>query len=138
MNAPDTSQDGHESRQLEFRRALEADRVRTQAVIDSLTAAFTGIVDSAALSATDDEHDPEGATIAFERSQTSALLASARDRLVELDAALARLADGRYGRCEGCGRQIALGRLRARPSARECITCAGRRPGGSSPTRTVG
>ena len=76
--------------------------------------------------ATDDEHDPEGTTIAFERAQVTALLDRARRRITELDEALQRLDTGRYGICVGCDRPIAAERLDARPSARTCITCATR------------
>ncbi|NHI19281.1 TraR/DksA C4-type zinc finger protein [Phycicoccus endophyticus] len=69
----------------------------------------------------DDEHDPEGQTIAFERSQHQALAAETRHRLAEVDAALARVADGSYGRCAVCGEPIAEGRLEARPTARTCV-----------------
>jgi DnaK suppressor protein len=72
----------------------------------------------------DDEHDPEGATIAFERSQVDALLRQAQRRLAELDAASARLDSGTYGRCERCGRPIDPARLDARPEARTCVACA--------------
>jgi DnaK suppressor protein len=75
----------------------------------------------------DDEHDPEGATIAFERSQVGALVAQARDHLSEIDAALARLEAGQYGTCEVCHEPIPGGRLEARPSARTCVGCTGRR-----------
>lgn len=69
----------------------------------------------------DDEHDPEGATIAFERAQLDALAARAHGRLVEIDAALARLADGLYGRCEVCGEDIGAERLEARPATARCV-----------------
>ena len=72
----------------------------------------------------DDEHDPEGATIAFERSQVSALARQAEHDLAEIDAALARVEDGTYGVCERCARPIASERLEARPAARLCIACA--------------
>ena len=72
----------------------------------------------------DDEHDPEGATIAFERQQLAALLDQARRRLADVEAALERRAAGRYGVCENCGRPIAPERLAARPAARTCIDCA--------------
>jgi DnaK suppressor protein len=72
----------------------------------------------------DDEHDPEGATIAFERSQVDALLRQAQRRLAELDAASARLDAGTYGRCERCGLPIDPARLDARPEARTCVACA--------------
>jgi RNA polymerase-binding transcription factor DksA len=74
----------------------------------------------------DDEHDPEGATIAFERSQVGTLARQARDHLREVDAALARLDDGTYGRCEVCGEPIPGPRLEARPVARTCVGCASR------------
>ena len=41
----------------------------------------------------------------------------------ELDAALARIADGSYGSCADCGGDIDLERLRAYPTAMRCIKC---------------
>ena len=72
----------------------------------------------------DDEHDPEGATIGFERAQLTALLAAARERIAEVDDALRRVDTATYGVCERCGRPIAEQRLAARPFARCCIACA--------------
>jgi RNA polymerase-binding transcription factor DksA len=72
----------------------------------------------------DDEHDPEGSTVAFEREQYAAMRAQAQQHLADVDAALARLAAGAYGRCERCGEPIADARLDALPAARRCITCA--------------
>ena len=77
--------------------------------------------------ATDDEHDAEGATIAFERAQAMALLEETRIQVEALDTALARVEHGSYGVCESCGQDIAPERLAARPSATLCITCASRR-----------
>jgi len=107
-----------------IRDALAAERQETLDRITAVGREFDGIVESSAGVATDDEHDPEGATIAFERAQLAALLDQARDHLAELDDALDRLRQGRYGRCERCGRPIAAGRLAARPAARTCIACA--------------
>ena len=45
----------------------------------------------------DDEHDPEGATIAFERSQIEALVRQAEQHLEHIDAAAKRLDAGTYG-----------------------------------------
>jgi RNA polymerase-binding transcription factor len=81
-------------------------------------------VQAAELVATDDEHDPEGHTIAFERQQVAALLREARSRLLQLDHALVRLDDGSYGLCEVCGNPIGEERLRALPGAERCIECA--------------
>jgi DnaK suppressor protein len=107
-----------------IRDALDAERQETLDRITALRREFDGIVESSAGVATDDEHDPEGATIAFERAQLAALLGQADSHLAELDQALGRLREGRYGRCERCGRPIAAERLAARPAARTCITCA--------------
>jgi DnaK suppressor protein len=106
--------------------ALAADRADTVARIAALTREFEGIVESAALGATDDEHDPEGATIAFERAQIASLLEQARDHLADLDEAIRRVEGGIYGRCESCGQPITAERLAARPAARTCIGCAAR------------
>jgi DnaK suppressor protein len=110
----------------DLRRVLTAERVAAVQQIDDLTRQHTGIVEASAESNADDEHDPEGATIAFEREQLSALLRQARARLADLDRALVELAEGRYGRCEECGGPIAPDRLAARPAARTCIGCASR------------
>jgi RNA polymerase-binding transcription factor DksA len=105
--------------------ALEEERARTQERLGGLTGDYAGIVEASVDSNADDEHDPEGATIAFERSQLGALVEQARLHLAEVEAAIARVGDGSYGTCERCGGPIAPGRLEARPVARTCITCAG-------------
>jgi RNA polymerase-binding transcription factor DksA len=99
-------------------------RADTLAQIDALTREFDEVVAASQSSNADDEHDPEGATIAFERQQVAALLDQARARLADVDAALARSDAGDYGGCDDCGQPIAPERLAARPQARTCITCA--------------
>ncbi len=106
------------------RAAIAAERERTVAQIEGLTRDFDGIVASSELTSTDDEHDPEGATIAFERAQVSALRDQARRNLVDLDRALERLDAGDFGRCESCAGPIGAERLAALPGARLCVTCA--------------
>jgi DnaK suppressor protein len=106
--------------------SLAAERAETVRRLAGLTGSFDELVAASVGSNADDEHDPEGATIAFERSQLDSLVRRARDRLAEIDAALARLAGGRYGTCERCGQPIAPGRLEARPTARTCVVCAAR------------
>ena len=51
---------------------------------------------------------------------------SVRRELQEIDAALGRIADGRYGTCLACGGPMGLQRLRALPEARYCLSCSGR------------
>jgi DnaK suppressor protein len=100
------------------------ERAAALAQIDALTRTFDDVVAASQSSNADDEHDPEGATIAFERQQVVALLATARQRLADVDAALARREAGGYGVCEACGGAIPPERLAARPAARTCISCA--------------
>ncbi len=109
------------------RYRLEAERTETLRRLASLTRDFDGIVAASRDSNADDEHDPEGATIAFEREQTGALVAQAERHLAEIDTALERVAARTYGTCEQCGGPIADGRLEARPVARTCISCAAAR-----------
>jgi DnaK suppressor protein len=104
---------------------LSTERVRTIERIAALTRDRQGLIDAAG-AGVDDEHDPEGATIAFERSQLEAFLDLSRRHLTDLDRALRQIRVGDYGRCETCGEPIAPERLAARPTARACITCASR------------
>jgi DnaK suppressor protein len=103
---------------------LLAERAAAQAQIEALTRSFDDVVAASQSSNADDEHDPEGSTIAYERAQLTAVLAATRGRLAELDEALARLTLGVYGICERCSRPIPAGRLAVRPFARTCVTCA--------------
>ena len=108
----------------EARRRLVAERERTLAHLAALTHDYQGVVAASRDSNADDEHDPEGATIAFERSQIGALARQAEQHLREADAALERLEAGTYGTCVVCGRDIGEARLEARPTASTCIVCA--------------
>jgi RNA polymerase-binding protein DksA len=103
---------------------LRAERLAIEAQVASLTRTFDDVVESIEDVGNDDEHDPDGSTIAFERAQVIALLRQARENLAEVDEALARVAGGTYGRCETCGRVIPPERLEARPTTRTCVDCA--------------
>ncbi len=108
----------------ELGQRLRIERRATEEQVTSLTRDLTRIVEAADLVATDDEHDPEGHTIAWERQQVAALRDAARAHLAELDAALARVDAGTYGRCATCGGRIAPERLDALPGTATCIACA--------------
>lgn len=109
------------------RTALAAARESALARLASLERDFGAIVAAARDTSTDDEHDPEGATLAFERQHLAALADAARADLAEIDAALARLDGGSYGTCQACGQPISAQRLTARPTARTCVGCQRRR-----------
>lgn len=106
------------------RELLEAERQQAVRRLAALTGDFDGVVAASRDSNADDEHDPEGATIAFERAQVVALVLQVQGHLAEVEAAIQRLGGGSYGICERCGQPIAKARLEARPASRTCIRCA--------------
>jgi DnaK suppressor protein len=106
------------------RSRLDELRAATVRRAASLASSFDAIVEAASDVATDDEHDPEGHTIAWERQQIAALLDETRVMLTEIESALRRLDDGSYGICLTCGHEIAVERLDALPAAAYCVACA--------------
>jgi RNA polymerase-binding transcription factor len=76
----------------------------------------------AALSPAQGEPDDDGSRAETFRLNTG-LLAAARQQLEEIEAALARVDDGSYGVCGGCGEPIVPERLGILPAARYCVAC---------------
>lgn len=108
-----------------IRARLRATRDEAVVLAARLLVDMQAVSDAREASNVDDEHDPEGSTIAFERSQLEAIRRSALDRAAEAANALERLDAGLYGSCLNCGRPIAPARLEARPMAALCLDCAG-------------
>ncbi|MGI8678542.1 MAG: TraR/DksA family transcriptional regulator [Jatrophihabitans sp.] len=99
-------------------------RAAAAARVADLRRELEDVIASASSTTGDDEHDPEGATIGFERAQAQSLLDRAEARVAALDAAIHRAAAGTYGQCVVCGRLIGAERLEARPGTDRCIDCA--------------
>ncbi|WP_106813746.1 TraR/DksA family transcriptional regulator [Microbacterium timonense] len=112
-----------------------AGRAELRALLDELHASATARV--ASIDATlaelradrgadvaDDEHDPEGVTLSGEWARAVGLEEAARREISEIDDAVKRWEDGTYGVCIDCGRGIPIARLRARPFATRCVSCA--------------
>lgn len=96
--------------------------------IRSFEAAAESLVSSRADGGTHfDPGSNEGDPISIEVEQLRRLEAQARAELADLSAALSRVGAGTYGRCEGCGQDIAPARLEAVPAASECVPCKSRR-----------
>ena len=106
------------------RGLLLAERARARSRAAALDREFAGIAAAASEAGTDDEHDPEGATLAFERQHTAALLARTLEQVAEIDAAIERLDNGTYGICARCGQPVGEERLAARPATATCVRCA--------------
>jgi DnaK suppressor protein len=103
---------------------VEAEQERTARQVASLEATVAAIVEASELTSTDDEHDPEGATIAYERAQASALLRQARADRDALVVTQRQLELGRSVVCSVCGRRIGLERVEAMPTTTRCVRCA--------------
>jgi DnaK suppressor protein len=99
------------------REILRAERAQILARIRATQEDLDAIVLASYNANADDEHDPEGSTIAYERAQVAALLAAAESSLGDVDRALSRLTEGQYALCE---------RLVALPAGRTCFECANR------------
>ena len=46
-----------------------------------------------------------------------------QEELRDIDQARGRMADGSYGQCMDCGRDIPFERLKAQPSTKRCVNC---------------
>ena len=70
-----------------------------------------------------DEESGEGGTMSVERERDLTLSAQARAAIDEIDRALTKIDNGRYGTCEQCGNPIPKVRLKALPYASLCVGC---------------
>ena len=100
---------------------LGEEKAEVSARLATMTKDLESVIAASVDSNADDEHDPEGQTIAYERSQLSALILAAQEHLSGIDQATSRLEQGRYGTCEVCLQPIPAARLDARPIARTCV-----------------
>lgn len=69
-------------------------------------------------------HMADVGTDNYEQEFTLSLMANQGQALEEIGAALERLEDGSFGRCEECSGEIPPARLEALPYARYCVACA--------------
>ncbi|WP_426002517.1 TraR/DksA family transcriptional regulator [Paenarthrobacter sp. NyZ202] len=111
-----------------FRSLLAEERDRKEALIRALGKDITSVNLARQDSNVDDEHDPEGSTIAFELSQARTLREQSRAGLAQIQAALDRIVAGTYGVCAVCGAEIPEGRLEARPWTPYCVNHASGMP----------
>jgi DnaK suppressor protein len=107
-----------------LRDVLVADREATEALIARLIDDLDSFTDARKDGATDDEHDPEGPTLAFERSQSTAILEQTRQHFAQIESAMLRLDEGTFGVCVTCGKDIPFARLEVRPYSTQCVACA--------------
>jgi len=100
----------------DLRAQLEAEKADLLAQLAEL-----GVGGDAADALTYDANFADSSQVTAEKGETEALAATLQESLTAVDAALHRMADGSYGRCERCQAPIAPARLEAMPSATRCI-----------------
>jgi DnaK suppressor protein len=75
---------------------------------------------------TRDYEDADFAAALSDRTLSDSILHLLAENREQVEHALDRLADGKYGVCEDCGERIAAERLEFRPEATRCVDCQGR------------
>jgi DnaK suppressor protein len=104
---------------VEARMRLERERTSLQSDIAALGADNQAQQDDYGVG----NHLADDATEVFSRERDLALRSNAEDLLEQVEAAIKRIDEGRYGICARCGQPIAPDRLEALPYAIYCITC---------------
>lgn len=105
-----------------FRTRLEQEREQLRDRLERLQAQAD---DEAWTQAKPDEADQGAAAV--ERERLRSLAGQARQALDGVEAALRRIVDGTYGKCQACGGAIPAERLDARPEADLCLDCQSQR-----------
>lgn len=113
-----------EEQRAELLRHVDAERERAAERVAALQRQWDDLVIASADAVRDDEHDPEGSTIAYERAQVGTLLDDARLQQTALERAAQRLSEPDGDACASCEAPIGFERLLARPSVTTCVDCA--------------
>ncbi len=100
---------------------LEEQRAHSLEIVAEQEDELSGLMRDSGDGAGQDQADL-GATT-FERDHEMSVLNNEREKLAQIDRALARIEDGTYGVCESCGQPIGKLRLMAFPRATLCMTC---------------
>ncbi len=107
-----------------LRKKLEAEKVRLESEMGSVGRRNPAVPGDweAIPSETGTESDlADQADIVMSRESNTAILADLEARYDGIISALARIANGTYGKCEVCGKKIEEARLEADPAATTCV-----------------
>lgn len=103
-----------------FRTALLEERTRIQGALEYLDKENPGSLEDETeeIMGSSDNHLGDAASGTLDREIDYSLQANSQEILSEIEAALQRIDDGTYGKCETCGGDIPEERLEAMPWAR--------------------
>jgi RNA polymerase-binding transcription factor DksA len=105
----------------EMRQKLEAEMERLNRLRSGLSAELDEAHGDPSVTIIDfEQHPGDSGSDVLEAAVDVSVLSQLESRLLDVEAALNRLDNGSYGRCEVCGNQIHPERLEARPDARLC------------------
>lgn len=107
---------------VDFRSLLEQEKAQLASELEELGEGEPG---RGGLSY--DSNFADTSQVTAERGEVGALTAKLRESLAEVERALAKLDNGTYGICEGCGEAIPEARLEAKPACARCMSCAGQK-----------
>jgi RNA polymerase-binding transcription factor DksA len=107
-----------------FDQELRHQRDSTEIELNRLADSLRNVREARSDGSADDEHDPDGPTLSSDWSRIVGVHREFREKVVAIDRALARIADGSFGMCVRCGKAIGSARLLALPTAEVCIDCA--------------
>src|SRR5687767_9139753 len=100
----------------QLKAALEAERTSVLHQLEE-----HGVPDGENVEVAVDEGFADSGQATAERSQLISIIEGLQQHLRAIDAALQRMDEGTYGRCERCGEEIPFERLEARPTATLCV-----------------
>ena len=103
------------------RKRLESERERLSATLANLESDAEAQKESLQELSVIDEHQGDIGTETFEREKDLSIIESVQAGLEDIERALQRLADGTYGTCEICSKDIGDERLDAVPATRFCV-----------------
>ena len=124
MNPYDIYTETHEMVTRDFTHHLErllAMRARLRGVMTKMT---DNVLNNSHSRTSMPIHMAELGSSNFDQEFTLSLLGSEKNALDQIEAAIKRVEDGMYGRCETCGMKIRKPRLEAIPYAAQCVQCA--------------
>ena len=122
MSKPHHTDRGEDGNRLEdLKRILEQ---RRAAIVGEIRHGIRESCDGAVVEGAEVVHDAaDSGETTFQEEIHFALMSMKTETLLRIDDALARLAEGRYGRCDDCGQDIPAPRLQAMPFALRCRHC---------------
>ena len=91
--------------------------------VDHQLEEYNATVEGEAIDVRVDEGFADSASATAERSSVLGLVEQLQATRIELAAALERIEEGTFGKCEKCGQEIPVERLEALPSTRLCVSC---------------